>query len=75
MPDGGARAMRPPPPPKLRWPNVWHHQAATEASLDLSHHELRTDRLRLVPLDADGMRLFVKDWPALLVQSSCFHRA
>ena len=65
MPDGGARAMRPPPPPKLRWPNVWHHQAATEASLDLSHHELRTDRLRLVPLDADGMRLFVKDWPEL----------
>ncbi|MGH7265767.1 MAG: GNAT family N-acetyltransferase [Candidatus Rokuibacteriota bacterium] len=27
--------------------------------------ELRTDRLRLVPLDAEGMRLFVADWPAL----------
>jgi len=30
-----------------------------------SHQELRTDRLRLVPLDADGMRLFAEDWPAL----------
>jgi ribosomal-protein-alanine N-acetyltransferase len=33
--------------------------------LDPSHHELSTDRLRLVPLDADGMRLFVDEWPAL----------
>lgn len=33
--------------------------------LDPSPHELRTDRLRLVPLDADSMRLFVDEWPAL----------
>ena len=32
---------------------------------DPSHYELRTDRLRLVPLDADGMGLFVDEWPAL----------
>jgi ribosomal-protein-alanine N-acetyltransferase len=50
---------------EFRWPFVWHHHAATEASLDPSDHELRTDRLRLVPLDADGMGLFVDDWPAL----------
>jgi RimJ/RimL family protein N-acetyltransferase len=36
-----------------------------EAQVDPSHHELRTDRLRLVPLDADGMRLFTDQWPAL----------
>jgi RimJ/RimL family protein N-acetyltransferase len=46
-------------------PGLWHDQAALEAPLDPSHHELRTDRLRLVPLDADGMRLFVDEWPAL----------
>lgn len=44
---------------------LWHHQAASEAPLDPSHHELRTDRLRLVPLDADGMRLFMDEWHAL----------
>lgn len=32
---------------------------------DASEHELRTERLRLVPLEAEGMRLFVVDWPAL----------
>jgi ribosomal-protein-alanine N-acetyltransferase len=36
-----------------------------EAQREPSHHELRTDRLRLVPLDAEGMRLFADDWPAL----------
>jgi len=36
-----------------------------EAQLESSDHELRTDRLRLVPLDADGMRLFVDEWLAL----------
>jgi RimJ/RimL family protein N-acetyltransferase len=33
--------------------------------LEPSCHELSTDRLRLIPLDADGMRLFVDEWPAL----------
>jgi RimJ/RimL family protein N-acetyltransferase len=33
--------------------------------------ELSTDRLRLVPLDAEGMRLFVDDWPALLRRLGC----
>jgi RimJ/RimL family protein N-acetyltransferase len=28
-------------------------------------HELRTERLRLLPLDAVEMRLFVEEWPAL----------
>jgi RimJ/RimL family protein N-acetyltransferase len=28
-------------------------------------HELRTERLRLVPLDADEMLQFAEDWPAL----------
>ena len=31
----------------------------------MSSHELRTERLRLVPLDAEEMRLLVEDWPAL----------
>jgi [ribosomal protein S5]-alanine N-acetyltransferase len=44
---------------------LWHHHTASEASLHPAHHELRTDRLRLVPLDADGMRLLVDEWPAL----------
>jgi ribosomal-protein-alanine N-acetyltransferase len=47
------------------WPVCGTIGAASEASLDLSHHELRTDRLRLVPLDADGMRLLVDEWSAL----------
>ena len=32
----------------------------------MSSRELRTERLRLVPLDAEEMRLLVEDWPALL---------
>jgi ribosomal-protein-alanine N-acetyltransferase len=35
------------------------------ALLDPSRHEIRTNRLRLVPLDADGMRLLVDEWPLL----------
>lgn len=31
----------------------------------MSSRELRTERLRLVPLDAEEMRLLVEDWPAL----------
>jgi RimJ/RimL family protein N-acetyltransferase len=31
----------------------------------VSSRDLRTERLRLVPLDAEEMRLLVEDWPAL----------
>jgi ribosomal-protein-alanine N-acetyltransferase len=31
----------------------------------VSSHELRTERLRLVALDAEEMRLLAEDWPAL----------
>jgi RimJ/RimL family protein N-acetyltransferase len=36
-----------------------------DAPRDHAGHELRTERLRLVPLDAGGMQLFVNEWPAL----------
>ena len=31
----------------------------------MASRELRTERLRLVALDAEEMRLLVEDWPAL----------
>jgi len=36
-----------------------------EAQSRVSPHELRTERLRLIPLDAEEMRLFVEEWPTL----------
>ena len=40
-----------------------HHLSCNQSQV--SSHELRTERLRLAPLDAEEMRLLVEDWPAL----------